>query len=287
MNKIRQFKEDEEEKICHLYKTEGQTLTFIRQIFHCRTEAIKNVLEKHNIPIKRSNLSKNRLLKEDFFEIINTEEKAYFLGLMFADGAVVLDASEKRSPSISLSLKLSDIQLIQEFRTLLCMGGRITYDKRKNKESAILSFRSKKMAEDLSKYGIVPNKTYKTKHLPEVPQEFLKDFLRGLLDGDGSLYLGGTNKDKLYVNFCSCHKSICEEFREKIHSLIINKNTSVIKNYSKVSTAYHVHFYKQSTVKQLVTALYKDSIVSLARKYSLARNFFEGNNEEDIVYSDH
>lgn len=44
------------------------------------------------------------------------------------------------------------------------------------------------MANDLAKFGIIPNKTYLTNHLPEVPKKFLKDFLRGLLDGDGSIY---------------------------------------------------------------------------------------------------
>ena len=104
MNTIRTFEKDVEDKICYQYQEEGQTLTFLARLYHCRDEAIRAVLLKNNIPIKRKGLSKNRLLKEDFFDIIDTEEKAYFLGLMFADGNVALD--KKRSPMISISLKV-------------------------------------------------------------------------------------------------------------------------------------------------------------------------------------
>lgn len=283
MNNIRTFKEEIEKDICKLYQEEGQTLTFISRIYHCRIEAIKNVLEKYEIPIKRRGLSKNRNMQEDFFDIIDSEEKAYFLGLMFSDGSVTLDKSGKRSPQIRLQLKISDIHILQDFRTLLNIHSNLTYDKRKGKESACLSFRSKHMADTLSKYDIVPNKTYLTKHLPEVPELFLKHFLRGLLDGDGSIYQEKKSQ-KFRVDFCSYHKSICEDFRNLCNTFLEKRNTNIIANYG---TAYHIRFNSQDSVKQLVTVLYKDSKISLARKYSLAERIFEDKNEEDIVYSDH
>lgn len=281
MNTIRTFEKDVGDKICYQYQEEGQTLTFLARFYHCRDEAIRAVLLKNNIPIKRKGLSKNRLLKEDFFDIIDTEEKAYFLGLMFADGNVSLD--KKRSPMISISLKASDIKILQDFREILNMHSNLRYDKRKNKDCAILSFRSAHMAETLSKYGIIPNKTYKTKHLPQISSEFLHHFLRGLVDGDGSIYQEGKSK-KYRIDYCSYHQSICEEFRELCNMFLIKKNTIKINNYG---SAYHVRFNDQYSVKQLATVLYKDSKISLARKYSLAREIFEDNSEDDIVYSDH
>ena len=218
---------------------------------------------------------------ENIFDIIDTEEKAYFLGLMFADGNVALD--KKRSPMISISLKVSDIKILQDFREILNMHSNLRYDKRKNKDCAILSFRSAHMAETLSKYGIIPNKTYKTKHLPQISSEFFHHFLRGLVDGDGSIYQEGKSK-KYRIDYCSYRQSICEEFRELCNMFLIKKNTIKINNYG---SAYHVRFNDQYSVKQLATVLYKDSKISLARKYSLAREIFEDNSEDDIVYSDH
>lgn len=279
---MRTFNEEDEKKICDMYLN-GNSKTTIRQFFHCRDEAISFVLNKYNISIRKKGLSKNKFVKEDFFEVIDSEEKAYFLGLLFTDGNVSLDKSGKRSPQIRLQLKMSDIEILEKFREILNINSNLIYDKRQKKEAATLSIRNKKLANDLSKYGIVPNKTYLTKHLPDVPPELLKHFLRGLLDGDGSIYQE-TKSKKYKIDFCSCHQSICEEFRSLCNQFLNKKNTNTIANYG---TANHIRFNDQKSVRQLATALYKDSKVSLARKQKLAELLFEDNSEEDIVYSDH
>lgn len=279
---MRIFNKEDELKICKMYQEEGKTKEFIRKYFHCRNEAINNVLNNYNIPTKKKGLSKNRLLKENFFEVIDTEEKAYFLGLIFTDGNVSLDKGN-RSPQIKLGLKISDIEILEKFKEVLNISSELLYDKRKNKECAIISFRNQRMANDLAKYGIIPNKTYLTKHLPSVPDKFLKDFLRGLLDGDGSIYQE-TKSKKFRIDFCSYHYSICEEFRNLCNLFLNRKNTNKIANYG---TAYHIRLNDQKSVKQLATVLYRDSKVSLARKQLLAEKLFENNSEEDIVYSDH
>ena len=79
---MRQFDLNTEKIICEKYNQEGMTISFLAQNYHCRTEAIKNVLLKYNIPIKRKGLSKNRLLKEaylvSFLDSCYTENR-YFL----------------------------------------------------------------------------------------------------------------------------------------------------------------------------------------------------------------
>ena len=208
MRKIRTFNEEDENRICELY-LEGKSKTTISRFFHCRVEAISFVLNKHNIATRKKGLSKNKFIREDFFEIIDSEEKAYFLGLLFTDGNVSFDKNGKRSPQIRLQLKISDIEILEKFRETLNINSNLIYDKRAKKESITLSIRNKKLADDLSKYGIVPNKTYLTKHLPKnIPQELLCHFLRGLLDGDGSIYKE-TKSGKYRIDFCSYHQSIC------------------------------------------------------------------------------
>lgn len=105
MNRIRTFSEKDEKEICKKYKEEGKTITEITKIYHCRGEAIKNVLLKYQIPIRAKGTYKNTLVESDCFEKIDTEEKAYFLGLLFTDGSVCIDKKGKRSPQILLELK--------------------------------------------------------------------------------------------------------------------------------------------------------------------------------------
>lgn len=280
---MRQFDEITQKEIIKMYQNEGFTISFLSKKYHCRTEAIKNVLILNQIPIKKSGNCVNRTLKENFFEDINTEEKAYFLGLFFADGSVVLDKSGKRSPMISIALKLSDIKIIEKFKEVLNLSSALRYDKREGKETVGIGFRNEKMANDLSKYGIIPQKTYLTKKLPKVPESLERHFLRGLLDGDGSIYQE-TKSQKYRIDFCSCHKSICEDFRSRCNKFLNIQNNNVAANYG---SAYHIRFNAQEQVKQLATVLYKDSNISIARKYQKARILFEDNSENDIVYSDH
>lgn len=255
-------------------------MSFLAQFYHCRIEAIRNVLIQNNVKIRKKGQTKNRLVKEDYFEKIDTEEKAYFLGLLFSDGYVKKD--EKRSPMIGISLKVSDKDILEKLRNELNITSKLSYDKREKKEAAILSLRNEKLANDLEKYGIIPNKTYLTKHLPEVPKKFLRHFLRGLVDGDGTIYKN--KKGQWSIELCSYHQSICQDFQDLCLSFLDEQNRTKIANYG---TAYHVKFGRKLQVRQLATALYKDSKVYLTRKYELAKQIFEDNNEDDIVYSDH
>lgn len=56
---------------------------------------ISTILHEHNIPIKKVR-HKNRLLREDYFVNIDTEEKAYFLGLLLTDGSIIPDTKKQR-----------------------------------------------------------------------------------------------------------------------------------------------------------------------------------------------
>ena len=265
---MRTFTENEEREICSLYK-KGKSKNYICKIYHCRLEAISNVLKNNNIKTRPFGLTKNLNIKEDFFEVIDSEEKAYFLGLLFTDGSIS-KPERTRSSSIRLQLKESDIKIIEIFKNILNIESKIYYDKRKNKESVVIGFRNQKMVNDLAKFGIIPNKTYLTNHLPEVPKKILKDFLRGLLDGDGSIYQE-TKTKKYRIDFCSYHKTICEDFKNYCATLIGEENTNTINNYG---TAYHIRFNKQEIVRQLAIALYKDSKLSISRKQEMAEKIF-------------
>ena len=136
------------------------------------------------------------------------------------------------------------------------------------------------MCLDLSKYGIIPNKTKKTKTLPDIPNEFKKDFIRGLIDGDGSIYQSSNKYN--HVTFCSYQYNICNQLQNWCDELINSKNKAKILK-DKGKEIYRVHYNNQEQVKRLVTVLYKDSNFYLARKYSKAKAIFEDKSEEDIV----
>ena len=76
---------------------------------------------------------------------------------------------------------------------------------------------------------------------------------------------------KYRIDFCSYHKTICEDFKNYCATLIGEENTNTINNYG---TAYHIRFNKQEIVRQLAIALYKDSKLSISRKQEMAEKIF-------------
>lgn len=258
---MHQFTEQEKQEICNLYKDKNKKLLELSKYYHCRTEAIKNILIQSSILLRKRGQQYNYNINESFFEEINSEESAYFLGLLFADGNISYDTSGSRSPIIRIGLKVDDEKILTIFKEILGLKNKIIYDKRINKESAILSFRNNKIAQDLSKYGIIPRKTYLTKHLPAIDKKYCRHFLRGLIDGDGSIF---KNNNGLYcIDFCSYHKTICEEFRNLCNEYLTIKNNNIIANYG---SAFHIRFTRMSSVKELAKSLYCPSNYYLERK---------------------
>ena len=275
--------EDKKKDICYKYLKENWTIKLLTEKYALSRFVIKKILQENQIPIKRHTKRNRLFMKEDYFEKIDTEAKAYFLGLLFTDGNVFI--GKKEINQIALELTVRDVEILEKLKTELNTNNKITYRKNPNRsETVSLKFFSKKMVEDLSKYGIIPQKTKKTKHLPLdlIPDEFKRDFVRGLIDGDGSVFYHGENKKYLGVTFCSYSRNICEELKNICDSFIgVETNHKVFteknKNISRVT------YTKQDVAKQLVTVLYKGSNYYLTRKYNLAKIVFESKDEEDIV----
>lgn len=273
-------KQEDIQNICRLYIEQNWTQKLLAEKYHTTSYVIKNILLDNNIPIKTHTRRKGLFLKEDFFEVIDCEEKAYYLGLLFTDGNITLNEHKNCEAQISLEIHAQDKEILDKLKKLINSDAKISYRKRKNTEMVSFRIFSNKMAKDLMKHNVIPNKTKLAKHLSKyIPKEFIKDFIRGMIDGDGAIY---TNKGYHHVTFCSYQYSICEELQQICDELINDVNKAKILK-DKGKEIYRVHYNAQKQVKQLVTVLYKDSNYYLARKYALARDIFEDKSEDDIV----
>lgn len=118
-------------------------------------------------------------INETIFNNIDTEQKAYWLGFMYADGWV-MDTN-----SVGLGLKKSDINHLYKYKSFLSYEGNL-YE---GKNSASLQFRNKKISVDLQRLGCIPRKSLKLTFptTNQVPVELVNHFIRGYFDGDGSI----------------------------------------------------------------------------------------------------
>ena len=172
------FWDKEKDKILDLYFNQNLSTNKIAEIYGCHGKTICNQFRRWNIKLKERYNSLYSV-NTKFFEVINTEEKAYFLGLLFADGHI--------SKNNCLMLTMKDLDIIEKFKKSIESEHPIKYNKDKN---PTINIRSKKICEDLKKIGFNNKKSYFVdfeKILSFIPKELLNHFVRGMFDGDGSI----------------------------------------------------------------------------------------------------
>lgn len=269
------FSDEETDRIIQMY-VDGGTVDSVARAMHCRTNSISKLLRDNGVTPKQGCIY-SRNINNRYFSIIDDNFKAYFIGLLFTDGSVT-DSDKSRSPNIRIELAEYDSSILNVFKEKLNIDNRIQYNKRDNRKFATksLSIRSKELAEDLSKYGIVPSKTYLTNRLPPIPEEYITSFIHGLIDGDGSVYYSAGS---WHINFCSHFKSICEDFQTICNSIIQKDNKMSIQ----VSDGVYRVTYNGKWAKALGRACFFGE-EGIPRKRKLVEEMIK-ESDEDIVHS--
>lgn len=217
------------------------------------------ILKLNNVKIVPAGYHKdyNKKVNHDFFDKIDSEEKAYWLGFLYADGYNNTDFYQ-----IEFALKEEDEYMVNLFKKSLSSTYR-TIKKAVNLNDKIFySFRhtvySKKISKDLEKLGCPKNKSLKLKFPTndQVPEYLISHFMRGYFDGDGCI--SGT---KFMLNGT-------KEFLDK-YVEILRKNTNISEaGYWTMDGKSHrwSHAGKKD-LKLISNFLYKDSNIFLKRKY--------------------
>lgn len=167
--------------IINLYNTK-HSLRIIGKIIGCGTSTIKRRLLKWNIKLKPKKSYTIYEVDENYFEIINTKDRAYFLGLMYADGN---NFRSDQLHKISITMHKKDKYILDTFQKYLKSNYPIYSYLSRN--AVGLHIPNRKMSEDLLKLGCIPRKSLilefpkKTK----IPDRLIRHFLRGYFDGDG------------------------------------------------------------------------------------------------------
>lgn len=186
-------------------------------------------------------------INSNIFKTIDTEEKAYWAGFMFADGSM----SDKNS--VELSLKLSDFEHLEKFKKFLSYEGNV----RKDSFRCRLQFSDSNIANDLKKIGCTARKSLTLKFPSEdkIPKELLGHFLRGYVEGDGHI----AKKKGILISIAGT-----EEFLTKITEIL---KVEKIPKKSK-SKAYTLTLCGDNA-RKLCSLMYESCLVYLDRKYKI------------------
>lgn len=215
---------------------------------------------------------------ERFFKNIDSEEKAYFLGLLISDGNVFKD-STGRQASISITLDLNDEYILQKFKEVLNVNTSISKDGRGCGQIAI---RSNLMADDLKQYGVVPRKSYIT-YLPKINDIYMSHLIRGILDGDGSILAKPSSKQDRHnrylhsISFCGSHQ-LMEDIAKYLYNNLQLKRPIQVYDYQDKNLS-DIHIQNYEDMEKVGDWLYKDATIYLVRKNNIYNSFKEHYNQ--------
>ena len=194
---------------------------------------------------------------ENYFSNIDTGEKAYWLGFLFADGCVT-----KNEMKINLAYK--DRDHLEKFRLALNAEHTVKiYNDIKctNGMKASFFIGSKKLTSDLIKLGCIRKKTHNLVY-PNIPTEFNSHFIRGYFDGDGCIYVGKYCKN--VTIYCATNS-----FIEKISSLLQTEADIILRLYKRKNdrVGLTLTFTRKLSIINFYQYIYRDSSIHLERKY--------------------
>lgn len=167
----------------------GKSQAEIGKQFGISAQRVSDCFKALKIPYIRRTFYVN----DTYFDKINSEEKAYILGFLVADGCVKEEIRKNKSSwRIAFCNSIDDAEIINLIHDRICPEANIVIPKikhnRRKKKQYILQWTSEHMCKTLSKYNIIPRKTYdKSFKLPEnlLTDELWRHFIRGFFDGDG------------------------------------------------------------------------------------------------------
>lgn len=257
--KQRRLTHKEKTELFTKYETGKYTGADLTKEYPISSVAINALLRRHGYVAKsQSELQRKYSINEAFFDVIDTEEKAYFLGFLYADGY-----NNTHRNSVTLSLKENDKEILEKLNNLLQPNKPLQYVEYKTTNSTNqyrLVIANNHISQRLVDLGCYKAKTY-TLEFPkekQVPSNLLRHFVRGYFDGDGwvgekAICIVST------LNFCN---SLAEILNQEL-----NVNSYIRARHPERNNNIRMLELNRKSARKFLKWIYKDSNIHLQRKY--------------------
>ena len=247
---------------------EQRSLTKLGEKYGVKRQTLSTHLKKLGYEV--INYQNKVRCDETVFDNIDNEEKAYWLGFLYADGNI---SSTGNRLEVRLSIK--DLDHLEKFRKFLKLSTEIRTGIYNGNGFCHLAIRNKHIWEALDKLGCHPRKSLILK-FPELSifkgnlRQLVLHFIRGYVDGDGCLTICKQSNGSLRTEL---NLVGTESFLDSVNRIfkkcgyIRNKSC---KNYE--NKAYSLRFSSVSS-RKIARLLYENSNVYLERKYNKFLDF--------------
>lgn len=206
-------------------------------------------------------------LNESYFSRIDTPEKAFYLGWIWADGCI----QEVRRLKFNVSSK--DEKLLEDFNKAIGSNMRITNAvKQINGKPYLLcslQINSRPMVNDLMSHGLTPKKSL-TIDAWHGPEELMRHYWHGVWVGDGHITQSGK-----YWNVGLCgNESVVNAFADFARKHTSTKASVCCDTKGRTNPLWRFSVGGLKAPKELMQLMLKDAPVVLERKYQKALAMF-------------
>lgn len=238
------FSSEDAKEFNDLHNKQRKSLREIARMYETSHGVIRRTLSKHGYEHRTRQYSVN----ESFFENIDSPEKHYVLGWIYSNGCVFY-YEDKRYAGFSIKIQKQDKYILEYIRELLSAEVPIGTEKIKGKYYVKLKIGSKKMYNDLLKYGLKPRKTHDLKY----PTDIITNhpaFILGCFDGDGAITIDKNTK-KPYFEFTGTKNMV-----ETIRDILVQELGLTKVQLNKKKNSYSVSYSGTNVVNKIGKWLY-------------------------------
>lgn len=213
--------------------------------------------------IKKYNIVRPAKFNESYFSNIDTDDKAYFLGYLMADGCVI-----KKLNRVDFGIHKKDIDILYQFKSYLKSSNTV----RQYGIIAIINHTSKKLVCDLERHGCTQRKSLSLVFPKTISQEYIWSFIRGYFDGDGcaTTHMPSTNKNRIRINFIGT-----KEFLTELQTIF--KTDYKLSPTGTFKRAFKLEITSKASIEYIVSNMYKNATVKLDRKYNICKHYIQEN----------
>lgn len=267
----------------------GQSITSLNKEYH--TTKVRELLIQNDrkVPEPRKGCGgakRKYSLNENYFEELDSKDKAYFLGFIYADGFIT-----KRSQGQDvLGLTLAETEPLDKFKKYIQTDKKYGVYKKKNSyhPGSIeykLALISDKLVSDIEKLGVVEKKSLILK-FPQIREDLIPHFIRGYFDGDGSVFLHKDSRPKYTNEYLGIDICGTNEFLNSItsHLDFIDTGSCIYKEKRKETNCWNIKFSSNIRSLSLYHYLYRDcDDLFLSRKRKIFEDFIKDKGSTTII----
>lgn len=233
-------------------------------------DKIKSILQDNGIKLRNYVEAKQAAQMPDLRKYnindnytLESHNGAWLLGFIAADG--YLPVTHGANNRITIGLARQDEEVLDLIKKDLQYTGPIyQYENTDGFPASSLSFTSKSIRQKIESYGIGNNKTFQLGKLPNLPDEYMMDFIRGFFDGDGSV-IEPKDGHKICTSFTCASSTFLKEIQEYLKQKIGLQSNAKIQETQRVHIIYNLNYSTNDSFK-LCDAMYLNNYLALPRK---------------------